>query len=462
MHAGRRGLFWSLLLGFCCWPQAAEDPRARIRSLALADGRAHATLAQLTDRIGPRLSGTSALERAVTWAAAQFSAAGIEQVWTEKVLVPHWVRGPESGRIVEPVAARLALLGLGGGVATPPEGLTAEVLEVDGFDRLEAHAAAVRGKIVLFNKVLRASFDGEDGYSSVVKLRSDGPARAARLGALAVLVRAVGTADFRLPHTGALRYVDGVPKIPAAAISAEDAELLHRLLAAGDTVRVHLELGAEQRPDAESANVLAELPGHELPAEIVLIGAHLDSWDVGQGAVDDGAGCAIVIETLRVLKALGTPPRRTIRAVLFTNEENGLRGGSNYAERHGNERHVAAIESDSGGARPLGFGVTAGEGGVEQVVEIAHSLAAIGADAVLSRGGGADISPLRKRGVPVLSLNQDPAHYFDYHHTEADTLDKVDAADLDKNVAALATMAWALAQADHVLPAPPPEPEPEK
>jgi len=443
----------ALVLAVVCGgfgPTGAADPPGVLLDRARG-GRAHALMTQLCDRFGHRLSGSPGLEGAVPWTRAQFAAGGIERAWLEPVLVPHWVRGQEAGRIVAPVASRLALLGLGGTVGTPPGGLTAEVVEADGFEALDALGEAVRGRIVLFNKAIRSGFDGEPGYGSVVKLRSSGPSRAARAGAAGMLLRSLGTASYRLPHTGALNYEDGAPRIPAAAISAEDAELIHRLLATGDTVRVHLQLGAEQHPDRESHNVLAELPGRELPAEIVLIGAHLDSWDVGQGAHDDAAGCAIVIETMRLLAGLEPRPRRTVRAVLFTNEENGLRGAKAYAAAHGQERHVAAIESDSGGARPLGFGVTAGPGSVERIAEIARLLAPLEADRVLPRGGGADISALKPLGVPQVSLVQETTRYFDYHHTEADTVDKVEPADLDRNVAALAVMTWSLAEAEWTL-----------
>ena len=274
------------------------------------------------------------------------------------------------------------------------------------------------------------------------------------------MIRSLGTADYRLPHTGALRYKDDA-RVPAAAIPAEDAELIHRLLAAGETVRVELELGCKTLPDARSANVIADLPGREIPEEIVLIGAHLDSWDVGSGAHDDGAGCAIVMETLRLLKSLDLIPRRTIRAVLFTNEENGLRGARDYAERHRDEmdRHVAAIESDAGGAAPLGFGITGGPGAVEIVEAIARPLRVIDADEVLPQGGGADLSPMRAYGVPRMGLRQDTTHYFDYHHTPADTLDKVDKTNLDRNVAAMALMAYMLAEREGALPRPEPETE---
>lgn len=444
---------------------AAEpsDAAGRILGLALVDGRAWDKLAWLTDRIGHRLSGSEALDRAVEWTAEEFRRDGIEHVWTEKVMVPKWVRGHGAARIVAPVEREMALLALGMSVGTPQGGIEAPVIEVTSFEELEAAGQEVAGKIVLYNRPIERGWGKENGYGTVVKLRGSGASRAATLGAVGMLIRSLGTADFDLPHTGALRYDAEQPEIPAAAVAAEDAELMHRLLASGDEVRVHLDLGCHMAGEAESANVLAELRGAEKPDEIVLIGAHLDSWDVGQGAHDDGAGCAMVLETMRVLRRLGERPKRTIRAVLFTNEENGLRGGKDYAERHGAERHVAAIETDSGGFRPLGFGVTAGEGGVELVAGLTRGLAAIGADAVTPEGGGADIGPLRKdHGVPVIGMHVDVDRYFDYHHTNADTLDKVDRADLDRGVAALAVLAYGLAQSDEVLPAPPPDAEDEE
>jgi Zn-dependent M28 family amino/carboxypeptidase len=435
---------------------AHREATSRILGTALSDGRAHEKLAYLTDRIGHRLSGSAALDRAIAWAARTLREDGLDRVWTEPVMVPRWVRGHEAAAIVAPVERELALLGLGGTVATPDGGLRAAVVEVDGLERLADLGTTVQGKLVLFNKAMGAGLGAEPGYGTVVKLRSEGPSAAARQGAVGMLLRSLGTANFRLPHTGALKYEDDAPRIPAAAIAAEDAELIHRLLAAGDRVEVRLELHAQTLADAASANVLAELTGRERPAEVVLIGAHLDSWDVGQGAQDDGAGCAVVLETMSLLRRLDLRPRRTIRAVLFTNEENGLRGAKDYARRHGGEPHVVAIESDSGGAAPVGFGVEAGPGAVETVRELAAPLAAIGCAHVLDRGGGADLGPLKDLGVPVMSLRQDSTHYFDVHHSAADTLDKVTPRDLDRNVAALAWMAWALAERERPLPTAPP------
>jgi hypothetical protein len=431
-----------------------HEVTARIVGAALVESRAYDKLAWLTDRIGNRLAGSEALDRAIAWSAEQFEGDGLDRVWTDEVMVPHWVRGRELARVVAPIEHRLPILALGGSVGTPESGITAEVVVVDGFESLESLGEAARGKIVLFNRRMERDFTSENGYGSLSKFRSAGPSAAAKQGAVAMLLRSLGTADYRLPHTGALRYEDGVEKIPSAAVTAEDAMLIARLAEAGETVRIELELGSKTLPDTRSANVLAELRGRERPDEVVVIGAHLDSWDVGTGAHDDGAGCAIVMEAMRLLKKHDLIPRRTIRAVLFTNEENGLRGGRDYAERYADEmpKHVAAIESDLGGGAPIGFGVTAGEGGVEIVREIARHLSVIGADQVFPRGGSADISRMKKYGVPQIAQLPDPALYFDYHHTEADTLDKIDRHDLDRNVAAMALMAYMLAESDEPLP----------
>jgi hypothetical protein len=440
----------------------AKDPSGRIVGIALVESRAYEKLAWLSDRIGHRLSGSPGLERAVGWAVEQLKEDGLEHVWTEKVVVPHWVRGEERARVVAPAEHELAVLALGGSIGTPEGGLRAEVIEVGSFEELEQRADEVEGKIVLFNREMRRNGGSEFGYGPAARLRVGGPPRAAALGAVGMLIRSLGTADYRLPHTGATRYEDGIPKIPAAAISVEDALLIERLLDAGERVEVELQLGCKTLPDAESANVLADLRGRERPDEIVVIACHLDSWDVGSGTIDDGAGCVIVMETLRLLHAHGLVPRRTIRGVLYTNEENGLRGGRDYAVRHEAELglHVAAIESDSGAGTPKGFGVSAGPGGEEIVREIASRLATIGADTVTSPGGGADISPLRRFGVPLLGLHQDTTYYFDYHHTEADTLDKADPADLRRNLAAMMLMAYWLAEMEQPLPRLPVDAEP--
>jgi carboxypeptidase Q len=444
------GVVLVALLGGASAPP--EPAASRILGAALAGSGGYEIVEHLCDRIGPRLAGSAELERAVRFTADRFSRYGLSRVWTEPVQVPHWERGEFEARILSPVTFPIAGLALGGSVPTPEGGIEAEVVEVASFEELRSRGEAVRGKIVLYNK--RMLVDSEmAGYGAVAPLRTRGALEAARLGAVATLVRSLGTADFRLPHTGAMRYDDAVPRIPAAAIAAEDADRLHRLLRGSDPVRVRLRQTPRTLPDASSANVLAELRGRERPEEVVLIGAHLDSWDVGCGALDDGAGVAIVMETMRLLRALDLRPRRTLRAVLFTNEENGLAGGKAYAKLHADElpQHAAAVEVDSGGGRPLGASVRAGAGAVEAVAAILAPLAALDAAAVAAGGGGADISAMVPAGVPQLGLRQDTSRYFDYHHTEADTLDKVDRALLARNVAAFAVLAYGLADAPERL-----------
>jgi hypothetical protein len=436
--------------------EAGDDEIAgRIVGAALVDDGAWDKLAWLTDRIGARLSGSPQLAQAVEWTAEEFRRDRLDAVWTETVMVPHWVRGEESGSIVAPVEHSMSVMALGMSDPTPEGGVAGAVVEVRSLEEVEGLGEkGVRGKIVLFNRPIERNGGPAAGYGSASGLRRDGASAAARLGAVGMLIRSLGTANFALAHTGMMRYADDAPRIPAAAITAEDAELIHRLLAAGETVRARFTLGCQNLPDVESANVIADLRGREKPDEIVLIGAHLDSWDVGTGAIDDGSGVAIVMQTMRLLKAHDLIPRRTIRAVLFTNEENGLRGGADYAERHAEEldRHVAAVEVDSGAGAPKGYRISAGSGGEEIVRQIAAALTVIGADQVTSPGGGADISRMRPAGVPQIGLWQDTTYYFDYHHTEADTLDKVDPSDIRKNVAAMALLAYMLADREEPLP----------
>jgi hypothetical protein len=447
----------SLALAGCVFAligAADADAVSKILDAGLRSDGAYRKLAWMCDRIGPRLSGSENLEKAVAWCAAEMKRDGLDNVHTEKVMVPHWVRGEASGRILTPTPHPMAILALGMSDGTKPHGITAEIVEVKSVDELKAIGDRAKGKIVLFNKPIYANGGEDRGYGSAVGLRYSGAVAAAKVGAVGMLIRSLATADLRLPHTGAMAYEDGVPHIPAAAIAPEDAELIHRFLEAGESVKVTFTLSCKTLPDAESANVIGEIRGSVLPGEVVVIGGHLDSWDVGTGAHDDGAGCAISMEALRLIRSLGLKPKRTIRAVLFTNEENGLRGGKAYAKAHAAEldAHVAAIESDSGGARPLGFGVSAGPGGADTVKKLAAPLARIDAADVQEGGGGADISPMGAAGVPQLGLRQDSTHYFDVHHTMADTLDKIDAKELAMNATAMAVMAWQLANLDPPLP----------
>ena len=415
---------------------------ARIIGAALTSDRAYSRLAHLTDQIGHRLSGSKNLERAIEWAIAEMKRDGLDNVRGEKVMVPHWVRGEESLEVLTPVPRKLTLLGLGNSVATPAEGITAEAVVVRNFVELDQLGEGARGKIVVYNAPFTT-------YGATVQYRGQGASRAARYGAVAALVRSITPVSLQTPHTGAMQYDPAQPKIPVAAITIEAAELLQRMHNRGERPTLRLKMEAKFLPDAESANVIAELKGRERPDEIVLISGHYDSWDVGQGAHDDGGGCIVAWEAARLLKELGLRPRRTIRVVLYTNEENGLRGGNAYRDAHRAElpKHVLAIESDSGVYRPEGLGLaaTAPLQLRSNLQEIAKLLSGIGADRIAASGGGADIGPIMREGVPGASLNVDGSRYFDIHHTPADTLDKVNPRELALCVATLTVMAYVIA-----------------
>jgi Zn-dependent M28 family amino/carboxypeptidase len=427
-----------------------RDAANRLIDAALADNGGMEKLTYLCDRIGARLSGSAELNQAVAWAAEQMKKDGLENVATPPVKVPHWVRGTESASIVEPVKRQLTILGLGGSIATPKEGITAAVVPVANFDELEHKTrAAVEGKIVLFNVPYT-------GYGRTVVYRHGGASRAAKLGAVAVLVRSVTPLALQLPHTGAMEYAADAPPIPAAAVTIEDALLIQRLTDAGNIVSVHLEMQAHTEPDADSANVVGEIPGSEKPEEIVVIGGHLDSWDVGAGAQDDGSGCITALQAVHLIKKLGLKPSRTLRVVFWVNEENGGAGGKAYHDWAADKvkNHVAAIEMDGGAEKPLGFGVSAGARTPEAVArlkEVAMLLDRIGAGSITPGGGGADIAPIMMEGVPGLAVRTVGTHYFDWHHSRADTVDKVDLVDLRRNIAAMAVMAYVLADMPETL-----------
>jgi carboxypeptidase Q len=419
----------------------------KIIAHARVDRGAYTKLEYLSDRIGNRLAGSPALDRAIEWSVKNMKDDGLD-ARAEKVMVPHWVRGSEDATIVTPIERPMKMIGLGGSVGTPKGGVTAKVVVLESFDDLEAKAAQIKGNIVLFNVAMPAYTEQKgSGYGETAQYRGKGPSRAAKLGAIAVLVRSVTAHSLRTPHTGALRYDDKQPKIPAAAITVEDALLIARL-AAKDPVTVKLRMDAQMLPDVASANVLGELKGKDKPDEIVVIGAHIDSWDVGQGANDDGAGCVIVMQALATLKQLGLQPRRTIRVVLFTNEESGLAGAKAYAKDHEAElaKHVMALESDSGSFAPKGFSVESKDPkAVERYAAIAALLAPINATRVREGGSGADLTPMVAAGVTGIGLDVDGKTYFDTHHTEADTFDKVDPQTLADSVAAVAVLAYVAA-----------------
>ncbi len=430
------------------------DVPARLLGAALVEGGALTRLEELTDTVGARLVGSPGAAAAVGWALRTLRADGLD-AWAEPVVVPVWVRGEERGAVVGTPPAPdqpLHLTALGNSPGTPPGGLTGEVVEVRSLEELADLGDRVRGKVVLFQHQM-----GEgQGYGDVVRLRSRGPAAAARQGAAAALVRSLATTSLRDPHTGQTTPGDG-PAIPSAAVSVEDAQLLHRLLRRGPVkVRLVLGCGPGTPATAWSANVVAEVRGRERPEEVVVISGHLDSWDLGTGAVDDGAGVAMAMEVLRLVARQPVPPRRTLRLVLYMNEENGTQGGADYARRHAAElpRHVAAVETDAGAGRPLGAKVTAGAGGVELLRRWLAPLQAMGAGDAKEGGGGVDISPLRQEGVPVLDVWQETSRYFQWHHSAADTFDKVVPQEFLLTTGAYAVLAWQLAEQPEVLPRP--------
>jgi carboxypeptidase Q len=411
-------------------------------------------LAELTDNFPARISGSTSLEQAIQWAADQMKRDGLDNVRIEKVMVPHWVRGVESAEIVSPHPQPIVLAALGGSVGTGPAGLQAEAIVVRDFDELEKNAARIKGKIVVYNFPFKTDIDPLVAYRQGTQYRGSGASRAAARGAVAALVRSVGPIGHRTPHTGGMRYVPDAPQIPTAGIAAEDAEKLQRMQDRGETVVIRLTMNAQTLPDAESANVVAELRGREKPDEVVLIGGHLDSWDLASGAMDDGGGCVATWEAVRVLKKLGLRPRRTIRLVLFTNEENGTRGGQGYRDKYASQlaSHILALESDNGVLPLKGFGFNGTDKARAVIAEIAGLLKGLGADHISDHFDGSDIQPsVRAAGIPGLSPEVDMAKYFLVHHTPADTIDKISPDDLGRLVAAVASMSYVVADMPQTL-----------
>ncbi len=436
--------------------QISDRQRAdanRLIDLALRDSAAYGRLAELTDRFGNRISGSKALEDAISWILDQMKADGLANVRGEPTMVPHWVRGEESAALVLPRAAPLHMLGLGMSVGTPGAGITAPVLVVSTFDELQRRAAEAKGKIVLFDYPFPTNVAPMAGYRDAVAYRGGAPAAAAKVGAVAALIRSVTPQSIQSPHTGSTRYDSSVAKIPAAALSVEDAEMLHRMQNRGEKITVTLKMSAKQLPDAPSRNVVAELRGSEKPDEVVVLGGHIDSWDVGQGAMDDG-GCSVAAwEAVRLMKRLGLRPKRTVRVVLWTNEENGGRGGRAYRDAHEAElgKHSVAMECDNGVFRPNGVRFQGSDAGLAQVAKVGALLERIGASRVERGEGEADVGPILQRGVPGLALDVDDTKYFWYHHTAADMMTVIGREDLAKCVATMAVMAYIIADLDQMV-----------
>ena len=422
------------------WLDAYKPIAAKIIAASEATDFAWRRLAEVTDTFGPRLSGSDNLEMAIDWAAETMKKDGFVNVHKEPAMVPKWVRGEESLDLIEPVRQKLPLLGLGNSVGTPYGGIESEVIVVKSFDEMEKRAAEIKGKIVLFN--------GEwVNYGVTNQFRTAGPSRAAKVGAIAALVRSVGPMGLRTPHTGSTVYTDGVAKIPAAAIPAEDANRFQRLADRGVKIRMRLSMQAHFEADSQSYNVMGEIRGRELPNEVIVLGCHFDSWDPGAGASDDAGGCIVGWEAVRLMKTLGLTPRRTVRVVLYTNEENGGRGGAAYRDAHMAELkdHVMMLESDGGIFDPEGFGYTGPAPSKTTVTAIASLLKSIGADKVRDGGGGADIGPSGTAGnIPMFSHLAE-ANYFLIHHTPADTVERITPKQAADNAAAIAVMAYVIA-----------------
>jgi len=479
----------SLLLFFCAQrvnaqqtPTATSSPNAspsptpavfsletlaelkRLQQVALTSDYAYRQVAHLSNNIGPRLTGSAQAAKAVEYVAGELKAIGCE-VQLEKVMVPHWVRGEETAALVQfsgqaaNTTQKIVLCALGPSVATPPNGIEAEVIAVRNFDELKSLShEKVEGKIVLFNypfdKQMAAEGRGGEAYGEAVVYRADGPSAAARQGAVACLIRSVGGADYRLPHTGQTDYENDAPKIPAGAVTAEDADLIADLVRQGP-VRMKLVLTPQTLPDIESANVIADIKGSEHPEQVIVVSGHLDSWDLGTGAIDDGAGVAVSMETANLVQKLHLKPKRTIRVIAWMNEENGLAGSKQYAKDHEKEwmNHFAAMETDGGADHPLGINIKAKPEVKKMFAPIAAILQGSGAGMLsLVEHCGADIGPLEKAGVPAFSPIQDSRFYFNYHHTAADTLDKIVPKELAENAAVVAVLAYALANMEQPLP----------
>jgi carboxypeptidase Q len=442
------------------FPPELKAQLGNLRDAALASDYAWRQVAHLSENIGPRLSGSPQAQAAVDYVAGELRHMGLE-VKLERVMAPHWVRGEERAELVEfpgqaaGTTQKIVLTALGNSAPTPADGLTAEVVVVNGFDELTALGREkVEGRIVLFNekfdKRMAAQGRGGSAYGEAVAYRRSGAKAAKALGALASLVRSVGSADYRLPHTG----YSAPAGIPAAAVTAEDADLIAHLAGQG-RVRIHLLLTPKTLPDIQSYNVIADLEGTERPEQVVIVSGHLDSWDLGTGATDDAAGVAVAMETADLCKQLGLRPRRTLRVIAWMDEENRGSGSEAYLAEHKNAfgDHVAAIESDSGAGHPLGFTGSFNPTTEEALRPVSKVLRPIGATLMQNTGSAeADVDPMADRGVPVFGLMQDLRAYFNYHHTAADTLDKIDPHELAENAAAMAVLAYAIADMPQPIP----------
>lgn len=433
----------------------AQSDSVIIRQLfneVLMNGKCYNRLDHLSNKIGGRLSGSIQAAQAVEWAYQTLKNEGFDSVWLQPVMVPHWVRGlkEEAHFLVGSTKTPVHICALGNAVATPKKGLQANVVEVKSFEELVSLGKQnIAGKIVFFNRPMNAlHIRTFDAYRDAVDQRSQGAIEAAKLGALGVVVRSMSSNIDIYPHTGAMRFADSVIKIPACAISTFDAEALSKELKRNQSLLFYFKQNCEMLPDVESYNVIAQINGTHKPEEFIVIGGHLDAWDNGDGAHDDGAGCVQSMEVLQLFKTLHLKPKRSLRCVLFMNEENGLRGGLKYAElaRKYKENHLAAIETDAGGFTPRNFGVTATESQFLNMQKWQHLLKPYGIEEIINGGGGSDIGPLKVQGAALISFIPDSQRYFDLHHSETDTFDKVSKRELELGAGNIAALVWLLSQ----------------
>ncbi len=446
--------FASLFISTFCFAQKNDSVMLRkIASEVLQNGECYRNLEYLCTKIGGRLSGSPQAAAAVDYTYNVMKAMKLDTVYVQECMVPHWVRGEkESGKIMMKAAADLdvPICALGGSIATPKEGLTAEVVEVKSFDELKKLGkAGVQGKIVFYNHAFDETFvNNGAAYGEAVVYRWKGPSEAARYGAIGSITRSMTSALDDYPHTGSMRYNDSLPKIPCCAISTKAANLLSMALKKNTPLKFYMKLNCQTLPDVKSFNVIGEIRGSEHPEEIITVGGHLDSWELGQGAHDDGTGATQSMEVLRALKALGYKPKRTIRAVMFMNEENGTRGAQKYFDnaKAKKEKHVLAIETDAGGFTPTGFGLSMTTEQKAKVQGWKPLFTEYGVWNFEDEGGGADIGPLKELGCALMGLHVDGQRYFDYHHTAADSFDKVNRREQSLGAAVMAMMVYLVSE----------------
>ena len=445
-------VLFTILVVMCVSVAYAQDDTTvkTIFDEALRNGKSYEMLEHLTKKVGPRLSGSPGAAAAVEWSRHVMEDFGFDSVWLQPVMVPHWVRGQqEMARIINSNkmgTVSVNVCALGGSVGTGPGGLVSQIVEVKSFDELkQLGVKGVKGKWVFFNRPMDPTkINTFTAYSGAVDQRGSGASEAAKYGAIGAIVRSMGLNSEEYPHTGGVRYAPNIPQLPAVAISTRHADLLSKLLKDDKDLQLYVETHCETLPDAPSYNVIGELRGSEYNDEIIVVSGHLDSWDLAEGAHDDGAGCVQSIEVLRLFKLMGYKPKRTIRAVMYMNEENGLRGGLKYAEMalKNKEKHIAAIESDRGGFTPRGFSMAADDA-VKQKVQSWQSLfKPFDVWDFTQEGGGADIGPLANQGVPLFGFVPDSQRYFDYHHTPEDTFDKVNKRELELGSGAMAALVY--------------------